>query len=329
MLSFQPLMGDMGACIRHFVNSVYFINYVYVLVKQEARVDLPSFWRRPKNGEERWPVSGVNWLVVQRQLNLGWIWVALYTMAGAFTLMHLFAHFAIQTPHLFNLGAAGFLGATFVSRFSDGRALKECLLAALALAFGLVVVSSLPHHELAIAEAATYTRMLSSMLVVVSAALGGSRLGAIWARRVAYEGRTISGAVLAAVVLVGALVCHVALIAIFEEVSHGLAVFLILLSIITTPAFAGAALQLSQTEPVEGQMGLGIALIAAVFLILIGLEVHSLGTLFLISIGFLGIGATIYSITLPGVFAVRSSSRWGHRCNDVPVAVAVVVKDAA
>ena len=273
-------------------------------------------------------LSEVNSYVVRRQLNLGWIWVALYTMAGAFTLMHLLAHFALHTHHLLNLGVAGFLGAALVTRFSDGKALKENLLAATAVAFGVSVVSTLPHHDLMIAQSTTYTRLLSSVLVITTAALGGSRLGAVWARRVAYEGRTLMGGVMAAVVLIGALISHVALIAVFEEVSHDLAVFLILLSIIATPAFAGAALQLSQTEPVEGQMGLGIALIHAAFLILIGMEIRSLGTVFLISIGFLGIGATIYSITLPGVFAVRSSARWAHRCNDVPVAVAAIAKES-
>jgi hypothetical protein len=127
---------------------------------------------------------------------------------------------------------------------------------------------------------------------------------------------------------VGAFVSHVGFIAIFEEVNHRFAIFLILFSIIITPSFAGAALQLSQPEPVERQMGVGLTLIATAFLVLIGWESRSAGTVFLLSIAFLGIGATIYSVTLPGILTVRSSRFWSHRCNEVPVAVAVLAKEA-
>ena len=254
--------------------------------------------------------------------------MALYTIGGAYALMHLLAHFAVHTGYLFNLGAAGFVGGALVSRFTDGQALRESLLASLAVVFGVTILLMLPHRRHLIELSSTYTLLLSSLLVITTATLAGTRLGAAWARRVAYEGRTVMGAVMAAVVLIGAFVCHLGLIAMFEEASHGFAVFLVLLSIVLTPAFAGAALQLSQADPVERQLGLGIALIASAFLILIGVELQSAGTVFLISIAFLGVGATIYTVTLPGVMTVRASRFWSHRCNDVPMAVAVVAKDS-
>ena len=132
---------------------------------------------------------------------------------------------------------------------------------------------------------------------------------------------------MSAIVLVGALVCHLGLIAVFEQVNHRLAVFLMILSLIMTPSLAGAALQLGQAEPVERQMGFGLALIAAFILLGLGWELQSLGTTLFLSLVFLGIGALIYSVSLPGMLTVRSSRFWSHRCNDVPVAVAVVVKD--
>ena len=254
--------------------------------------------------------------------------MALYTIAGAFALIHILAHFVLHTGFLFNLGASAFVGAALVSRFSDGLSLRESLLAALVLVLGGASLLLLTNQDHLLDQAATSTLLLSSLMVVASATLAGTHLGAAWARRTAYEGRTMTGAVLAAVVLIGALVCHVGVIALFEEASHGFAVFLMLMSLILTPAFAGAALQLSQPEPVEGQMGLGITLIAAAFLILIGWKIQSAGTVFLISIAFLGVGATLYTVTLPGVLTVRSSRFWRHRCNDVPVAVAVIAKDS-
>lgn len=253
--------------------------------------------------------------------------MALYTITGTLTLMSLLAHFALHTSHLFNIGVAGFVGGVLVSRFTDGLSLRESLLASVAVVIGVTILSLLPRRAPLVDEATTYTILLSSVLVMTSAVLGGTRVGAVWARRAAYEGRTIMGAIMAAVLLVGAFVSHLGVIAIFEQASHGLAIFLILSSIVLTPAFAGAALQLSQAEPVERQMGLGIALIAATFLVLLAMELQSAGTLFLISIAFLGVGATIYTVTLPGVLTVRTSRFWGHRCNDLPVAVAVAAND--
>ncbi len=254
--------------------------------------------------------------------------MALYTIAGSYTLMHVLAHYALHTDYLFNIGAAGFVGAVLVSRFSDGDSLRETLLASVVIVIGVSILSILPNRRQLMEQATTYTLLLSSLLVAMTAALAGTRVGAAWAQRAAYQSRAIMGAVLAAVVLVGAFACHLGVIAVFEEASHGLAIFLILLSIVLTPAFAGAALQLSQADSVERQMGSGIALIAAAFLILLGWQLRSPGTVFLISIGFLGVGATIYTVTLPGVLTVRSSRFWSHRCNDVPVATAIVAKDS-
>lgn len=265
---------------------------------------------------------------MSRQVNLGWIWVAFYTIAGAFALLRMLALFAIHLDYLFSFAAAGFVGGALVSRFSDGRSVRESLIASMLVAVGAMLITTLPHPAYYLHQGATYQQLLSSLVVICAASLGGSRLGAVWAQRLAYEGRTLMGAVLAAMVLVGAIASHMSLIALFEEVNHRLAVFLILLSMIITPSFAGAALQLSQAEPVERQVGLGLTLIATAFLVLIGWELRSAGTVFLLSIAFLGIGAIIYSVTLPGVLTVRSSRSWRHRDNELPVAVAVPAKEA-
>lgn len=276
-------------------------------------------------GEGQYP--GVNSLVVQRQLNLGWIWVALYSIAGALALAHLLSSELLHVDHLYSLGAGGFVGAALVSRFSDGRGLRECMIASVLVVLGLSVLMSLPFLRDKVQMQTTYSELLSALAVMGASAVGGSRMGALWSDRVVYQGSTPMGAVMAAIVLVGAFACHVGLIAVFEEVSHRLAVFLVILSVVMTPAFAGAALQLGQAEPVERQMGYGLALIFGVFLVLIGWELHSLGGVLLLSLAFLGIGATIYSVSLPGMLTVRSSRFWDHRCNDVPVAVAVIAKD--
>ncbi len=262
---------------------------------------------------------------MHRDLKLGWIWVALYTMAGTLTLLHLLSSFADHVPFLLKVGAAGFIGAALVSRFADGLSLRECLLASVGVGVGVTIISILPTIGDEIMVGGTYRQLLSTLIVIISAALAGSHVGAAWADLVAYEGRTAMGAIMAAIVLVGALVCHVGLIAVFEQVNHQLAIFLILLSILVTPSFAGAALQLSQGESVERQLGLGVALIASVGLFLAGWEFRSAGIMIVMALAFVGVGAVIYFVSLPGVMTVRSSAFWQYRCNHVPVAVARLV----
>lgn len=262
--------------------------------------------------------------MVRRVLKLGWLWVALYAIGGAFCLLYpaaLWLGLGTGTAHLFSAGVATFGGAALVSRFADGDSIREGMLAALVIAASITAVASLEGGPLL--EATGFTHLLSTLLLALAGAQAGGRAGILWGHRFEYEGQGKSGSLLAALVLVGAFACHAALVVLVAVVSHGLAVFLCLITIFVTPAFAGAALQLGQSHAVERQVGLGITLIAGTLLFFVGWELRQFGSLSLIAIAFLGVGATIYSIALPGVITVRSSRFWSHRCNDLPQAVVV------
>lgn len=256
--------------------------------------------------------------------------MALYAIAGAFCLIYpvlVTAGVDTNTGFLFSIGAASLVGAALVSRFAGGLSIREGLLAALVIGCGITLVSLLPRLGPHLQRVATYAHLSSTLALCAAGALAGGRLGAIWSRYSAFECRNPSAVLMAAFVLVGAFACHASFVALVAEVSHGLAVFLCLISLLVTPSFAGAALQLGQHEAVERQMGMGIALISSTLLLLVAWELQNLGSIMLISIAFLGLGATVYSITLPGVMTVRSSRLWRHRCNDVPLAVVVQESD--
>jgi hypothetical protein len=268
--------------------------------------------------------------MVRQAFRLGWLWVALYAIGGAFCLLFpaaLWAGLADDTSHFLSAGTASLVGAALVSRFAQGMSIREGMVAALVMGCGISLVSLLPRLGAHMHQVGTYTHLFSTLILCTTGALAGGRMGAIWSRYSAFAARTPSAALMAGVVLIGAFACHTALVILAAQVSHGLAVFVSLISLFVTPAFAGAALQLGQHQAVERQVGMGIALIAGTLLFFVAMELQSVGSVSLIAIALLGLGATIYSITLPGVIAVRSSRLWKHRCNDVPLAVVVQETD--
>jgi hypothetical protein len=263
--------------------------------------------------------------MVRRALKLGWLWVALYAIGGAFCLVYplaLWLKLGTSTAYLFSVGVACFGGALMVSRFADGDSIREGMLAGLLVTASITLVSCLEGIELQ-TRVLTLTHFVSTVFLAIAGAQAGGRAGALWGRRFEFEGEGKSGPVLAALVLIGAFACHAALVTVVAVVSHGLGVFLCLITIFVTPAFAGAALQLGQSQAVERQVGMGIALIAGTLLCFVAWELKQFGSLSAVAVAFLGVGATIYSIALPGVMTVRSSRFWSHRCNEVPQAVVV------
>lgn len=245
-----------------------------------------------------------------RPLQLRWVWVSTYVIAGCLVTALATAVWLDSLPvgaFYVGFGGAGFVGAAIATAHSRGARSRETGIAAVIvglLHIVMIVFQSRPNSE---AVAPFLTEPLSTTFVCFVGALAGSRL-TLTHRAAGWFAESRARLVLSSLlVLVGATYTHLEVIIFLSAVSEALALGAGILLMFATPSLAIYVLQLvtkeDLTTPVAASFVVGATGIVAAY--------YSTGTSLIaclwISFMLFVFGGIAYVLTLPGLTVGKTS----------------------
>lgn len=207
-----------------------------------------------------------------------WIWVTVYTIAGALALTHLaFLLFDALPSGIFyaGFGFSSLVGAALANRQSRGGRLVEGIIAAVViglLQLSILVLNS-PAYELGAIE--KLRAPLSTTIVCFAGAVAGGRLGARWHLRSGNSSpSTMHLTAMAVLLLIGTQATHTLILVVLEHffLAKGPLVALAIIMFIGAPAMAGMSLQLVAKRDVTGPLARAAVVIGLVALALINIK---------------------------------------------------------
>lgn len=250
------------------------------------------------------------------KLQLRWIWVSVYIISGCLTATHILFAALGNLPHGFSFagfGAACFVGAGLAALQSGGASAVESSIAALLVGVLnlaiLVFAVKLDGH----APIERISAPLSTTFLCFAGALAGGRVGSRIYRQPLDSRTSLRLAITAVLVLVGATATHFAVLVVVGEFVPALAIILGILLFFTTPAIAGAALQMASRDDVTRAFGVGIVL--ALLAVIAAVTVHPYGLhnpvkLIILAVSFLVFGAITLLLVIPGVLVAKNTESW-------------------
>ncbi|MCP4444971.1 MAG: hypothetical protein GY811_06450 [Myxococcales bacterium] len=219
---------------------------------------------------------------IARHLQLRWIWLSVYLIAGCLSSAYIV--FALLDSLPSGIFFAGFGGACFIGAFlttlhAGGARVAESGIAALAIgALNLAFLLVAARGDTVVALD-RFSVPLSTTVICFAGALAGGQLGARrqWHDHVADSRLRL--AITALLVLIGAGATHagmIVVVAFFVPTLWMLFAGISIMLFFITPAVAGAALQLSTKKDVTPAFAYGSGSLAVAFLVPLLLEPYAL-----------------------------------------------------